>query len=61
MKITVEVYENQMVLTANGKTIAVKPSKPFASTRLLVGTFISAVEGLKEGLSKVGATGFLKS
>lgn len=60
MEVTVEIYENRMVLTANGKTIVVKPSTAFTSTRLLVGTFIPAVECLKEGLSKVGATGFFK-
>jgi rod shape-determining protein MreB len=49
-----------MVLTANGKTISVEPKKPFTTTRLLVGTFMPAVECLKEGLLKVGATGILK-
>ncbi len=60
MEVTVKVFANQMVLTADGKTISVEPSTPFTSTRLLVGTFIPAVECLKEGLSKLGATGFLK-
>lgn len=60
MEVTVKIFENRMVLTANGNTVNVEPSKPFTSTRLLVGTFMPAVECLKEGLSKVGATGFLK-
>jgi rod shape-determining protein MreB len=60
MEVTVKIYENKMVLTANGNTINVEPTKPFTTTRLLVGTFTPAVECLKEGLLKVGATGFLK-
>ncbi len=60
MDVTVKIFVNKMVLTANGHTITVEPSKPFTSTRLLVGTFIPAVACLKEGLSQVGATGFLK-
>ena len=60
MEVTVKIFENRMVLTANGNTVDVAPSKPFTSTRLLVGTFMPAVVCLKEGLAKVGATGFLK-
>ena len=60
MEVIVKIYENRMVLTANGNTINVEPTKPFTTTRLLVGTFIPAVECLKEGLLKVGATGFFK-
>lgn len=61
MEVTVKIFKNRMVLTANGNTINVEPTKPFTTTRLLVGTFMPAVECLKEGLLKVGATGgFLK-
>ena len=60
MEVTVKIFANRMVLTANEKTINVDAAKLFTSTRLLVGTFMPAVECLKEGLSKVGATGFLK-
>ena len=60
MEVTVESLKNRMALTANGKTITVESIKPFTTTRLLVGTFMPAVECLKEGLSKVGATGIFK-
>ncbi|MCQ4265566.1 hypothetical protein NAU80_22300, partial [Pseudomonas stutzeri] len=60
MEVTVEILKNRMVLTVNGKTITVEPTTPFTTTRLLVGTFMPAVECLKEGLSKVGATGIFK-
>lgn len=51
MEVTVEILKNRMVLTVNGKTITVEPTTPFTTTRLLVGTFMPAVECLKEGLS----------
>ena len=60
MDVTENIFENRMVLTTGGKSITVEPSAPFTSTRLLVGTFVPAVECLKDGLSKLGATGFLK-
>ena len=61
MEATVEILKNRMILTANGKTITVESIKPFTTTRLLVGTFMPAVECLKEGLSKVDATGIFKA
>ena len=60
MEVTVKIFENRMVISANGNTVNVEPTKPFTTTRLLIGTFLPAVDCLKEGLSKVGATGFFK-
>ena len=60
MEVKAEIFENRIVLTAKGSTVTVQPKEPFTTTRLLVGTFMPAVECLKEGLAKVGATGFLK-
>lgn len=60
MEITVKIFENKMILTANGNTVTIEAMRPFTTTRLLVGTFMPAVECLKEGLLKLGATGFLK-
>ena len=60
MEVKAEIFENRIVLTAEGNTVTVQSTKPFTTTRLLVGTFMPAVECMKEGLSKVGATGFLK-
>lgn len=60
MEVTVEIFKNRMMLTANRKSVTVEPEEPFTTTRLLVGTFRPAVECLKEGLLKVDAIGFFK-
>jgi hypothetical protein len=60
VEVTVKIFQNRMVLIANGHTVNVESKTPFTTTRLLVGTFMPAVECLKEGLAKIGATGFLK-
>ncbi len=60
MEVKVEIFENRIVLTANEKIVTVLPAEPFTTTRMLVGTFMPAVDCMKDGLSKVGATGFFK-
>ena len=49
-----------MILSQGANIATVHPSQPYTTTRLLVGTFEPAVFCLKEGLKKIGATGFLK-
>lgn len=60
MEVKAEIFENRIVLTAKGSTVTVQPKVPFTTTRLLVGTFVPAVECMKEGLTNVGATGIFK-
>ena len=60
MEVKAEIFENRIVLTAKGSTVTVQPKVPFTTTRLLVGTFVPAVECMKEGLNNVGATGIFK-
>jgi rod shape-determining protein MreB len=60
MEIEAKIFENRIVLTAKGKTITALPVQPFTTTRLLVGTFMPAVDCMKDGFAKVGATGFFK-
>tara|TARA_R110002124_G_C8951432_1_gene513352 strand:+ start:2040 stop:2345 length:306 start_codon:yes stop_codon:yes gene_type:complete len=60
MEVKAEIFENRIVLTAKGSTVIVQPKVPFTTTRLLVGTFVPAVECMKEGLANVGATGIFK-
>ncbi|MFT5709054.1 MAG: rod shape-determining protein MreB [Oceanospirillaceae bacterium] len=60
MEVKADIFENKIVLSANGNTVTVLPDMPFTTTRMLVGTFMPAVNCMKEGLSKLGATGFLK-
>lgn len=60
MEVKAEIFENRIVLTANGKTITTQPIQPFTTTRMLVGTFMPAVDCMKEGLIKVGAIGLFK-
>ncbi|WP_369288600.1 hypothetical protein [Pseudomonas zhanjiangensis] len=60
MEVTVKIFENKMLLTAKENTVTIEAIKPFTTTRLLIGTFMPAVECLKEGLQKIGATGLLK-
>ncbi|GAB2902420.1 hypothetical protein GCM10027180_35900 [Microbulbifer echini] len=42
------------------QNVVVKPIQPYTTTRLLVGTFLLAVECLKGGLKEIGATGLFK-
>lgn len=60
MEVKVEFYKNKIVLTMDGKTIDSYPDEPFTTTRLIVGTFMPAVNCLKKGLKELGAAGFLK-
>lgn len=60
MEVKAEIFENRIVLTANENTVTVLPAEPFTTTRMLVGTFMPAVDCMKDGLSKVGATGLFK-
>ncbi len=60
MEVKADIFENKIVLTAKGNTVTVLPKKPFTTTRLLVGTFMPAVDCMKEGLSQIGALGLLK-
>ncbi len=60
MEIKVEFYKNKIDLTMNGNTITVYPDEPFTTTRLIVGTFMPAVNCLKKGLKEIGATGFFR-
>jgi hypothetical protein len=61
MDIKVEIYKSKMVLVHGGQNITVHPAQPYTTTRLLVGTFLPAVDCLKDGLKKIGATGLFKS
>lgn len=61
MDVKAEIFENKIVLTAEGNTVTVFPEHPFTTTRMLVGTFMPAVECMKKGLKKVGAIGLFKS
>jgi hypothetical protein len=61
MEVKVDIYKNKMVLIHGGKNITVQPSQPYTTTRLLVGTFLPAVDCLKGGLKQIGATGIFKS
>jgi len=61
MDIKVEIYKDKMVLRHAGGDISVRPARPYSSTRLLIGTFVPAVECLKEGLREIGVKGFFKS
>ncbi|MCO1336785.1 hypothetical protein MO867_20875, partial [Microbulbifer sp. OS29] len=61
MDIKVEIYANKMVLIHRGENVTVEPIQPYTTTRLLVGTFLPAVECLKSGLREIGATGLFKS
>ncbi|WP_229800805.1 hypothetical protein [Vreelandella hamiltonii] len=60
MEVKAEILKNRIVFTANNNTVVVEPKEPFTTTRLLVGTFMPAVECMKEGLAKVGAKGLFK-
>ncbi|SEA59582.1 hypothetical protein [Marinobacterium iners] len=60
MEVKAEIFQNRIVLTAIGNTVTVQSKEPFTTTRLLVGTFMPAVDCMKEGLAKVGATGIFK-
>ena len=60
MEVKAEVFKNRIVFTANENTVVVQPKQPFTTTRLLIGTFMPAVECMKEGLAKVGAKGIFK-
>ncbi len=60
MEVKAEVFENRIVLSADGKTVTILPVIPFTTTRMLVGTFMPAVDCMKEGLTKIGATGLFK-
>lgn len=60
MEIKAEIFENLIVLANGTRSISVTPSEPFTTTRLLVGTFMPAVDCMKDGLQQIGATGFLK-
>ncbi len=60
MDVKAEIFENMMVLTTDKKRISVTPEEPFTTARLLVGTFMPAVNCMKDGLQQVGATGLLK-
>ncbi len=60
MEVKVEFYINRIVLSAKGNTVTTYPDEPFTTKRLLVGSFMPAVNCLKKGLKEIGATGFFK-
>lgn len=61
MDVTVDVYKDRMILVCGDKNLSVCPIEPYSTIRLLVGTFMPAVECLKGGLKQIGATGLFKS
>lgn len=61
MKVSVDIYRNKMVFRSGSESKTISPESPFTMERLLVGTFLPAVECLMSGLKQMGAIGFLKS
>ena len=61
MEVSVDIYKNKMVFMIGNESKTIFPESPFTTERLLVGTFVPAVECLKSGLKQIGAIGFLKS
>ncbi|PCJ91316.1 MAG: hypothetical protein COA46_07620 [Porticoccaceae bacterium] len=60
MEVKVEIYKNKMILFGGGSSCTVTPVKPFSTNRLLIGTFMPAIECLKSGLKQLGAVGLFK-
>ena len=50
-----------MILRSEDSSVVCKPDSPYDTTRLLVGTFVPAVNCLKKGLIEIGATGFFRT
>lgn len=60
MEVKVNIYKNRMVLNAKGKSITITPEAPFTTQRLLVGTFMPALDCLTKGLKEIGALSYFR-
>tara|TARA_R110002167_G_scaffold45324_3_gene136213 strand:+ start:6611 stop:6922 length:312 start_codon:yes stop_codon:yes gene_type:complete len=55
MEVTVEIFINKMTLSANGSSKIIFPEANYSSNRLLVGSYLNAVDCLEKGLKEIGA------
>lgn len=60
MDVKVEIYKDKMELIHGDINITVHPLESYTTSRLLVGTFLPAVDCLRQGLKQIGASGLLK-